>query len=502
MNAVSATLIRSVRVSSASISSKKVADRALKSAWQSMALHMSATAKAGENVGHKIGSKHRVPNLVLSDHWFDVPIDHSGKIPGRINLYVREVVSAENESKELPYLLFLQGGPGFEAGRPTESSGWIKQAVKDYRVLLMDQRGTGLSSPLSVAAICKFGSPAQQAEHLRLFRQDSIVRDAELVRAALLPKGDPWAILGQSYGGFCCVTYLSMFPEALSMVLITGGLPPTDDGCTADAVYRALYHRVLTQNKKYYERFPQDIPVVQGIVQHLASQKDAPGVALPSGGILTPEYFQLLGLSSLGSSAGFETLHYLLEKAWDSDVYFKGEKQLSLAFLRQVESTLRFDTNPLYAILHEAIYCQRASSASKFSAERIRNEFAADFDAVAAAQAGRPVNFTGEMTYPWMYDQMAALRPIKEAAEMLANVDDWSPIYNDEVLRRNTVPVAAAVYFEDLYVDFNLSQATVSKIQGIRTFVTNQYLHSGLRDDGAAIFERLTGMLKGQLLLN
>ena len=48
-----------------------------------------------------------------------------------------------------PYLVFLQGGPGFEATRPTSPpTGWMKRAVADYRVLLLDQRGTGRSTPV------------------------------------------------------------------------------------------------------------------------------------------------------------------------------------------------------------------------------------------------------------------------------------------------------------------------------------------------------------------
>lgn len=52
---------------------------------------------------------------------------------------------------------------------------------------------------------------------------------------------------------------------------------------------------------------------------------------------------------------------------------------------------------PLYAVLHESIYCQGA--ASMWAANRIRYcDFQAEFDAVATARAGKPVCFTG----PWI----------------------------------------------------------------------------------------------------
>ena len=53
-------------------------------------------------------------------------------------------------------------------------------------------------------------------------------------------------------------------------MLITGGLPPLDDGCTAEAVYRACYKRVALQNAKFYERFPEDEGIVRAVVLHLA----------------------------------------------------------------------------------------------------------------------------------------------------------------------------------------------------------------------------------------
>lgn len=43
------------------------------------------------------------------------------------------------EDKSSPYLLFLQGGPGFECARPTEAGGWVKKACEEYRVVLLDQ---------------------------------------------------------------------------------------------------------------------------------------------------------------------------------------------------------------------------------------------------------------------------------------------------------------------------------------------------------------------------
>ena len=63
------------------------------------------------------------------------------------------------------------------------------------------------------------------------------------------------------------------------------------------------------------------------------------------------------------------------------------------------------------------------------------------------------VHFTGEMIYPWMFDDYIQLRPLKEAAEILATDDQWSRLYDGATLRANTVPCAAAVYYNDMYVE-------------------------------------------------
>jgi hypothetical protein len=66
----------------------------------------------------------RVPGLVFNDVWLDVPLDHSRPVSaagnGVISVFARVVTSAINypRCQTLPYLVFLQGGPGFASPRP------------------------------------------------------------------------------------------------------------------------------------------------------------------------------------------------------------------------------------------------------------------------------------------------------------------------------------------------------------------------------------------------
>eukprot|EP00249_Psilotum_nudum_P023876 c29014_g2_i1 orf=461-1783(-) len=440
-----------------------------------------------------------MPELRLRDHHLIVPLDYSLNNSPGISIFAREVVAPGKEDQQMPFLLYLQGGPGFESPRPLEARGWLKKACEEFHVVLLDQRGTGLSTPLTASSLSQFKSAKEQAEYLQNFRADNIVKDAEHVRSCLVPNDEPWTVLGQSYGGFCAVAYLSFAPGGLRHALLTGGLPPLDVGCSAELVYRACFKRVLLQNLKFYDRFPDSVKTVQEVVLHLAEAEDS-GVTLPSGSKLTPRGLQLLGLSGLGSSGGFERLHYLFERAWDPVLVRGCKKQLSYFFLRMFENWLSFDTNPLYALMHESIYCQGA--ASNWAAERVRQELGDKFDAVKAARDGQPVLFTGEMVFPWMFDEIAALRPLKEVANILAEKEDWPLLYNKKALNANKVPVAAAVYYEDMYVNFSISEATAAEIAGIRLWVTSEYMHSGLRDDGARVLDYLLGMLRGRKLLH
>lgn len=423
---------------------------------------------------------HQIPGLILIDHEFTVPLDHTHPDGEQITIFAREVRAA-GAGRDLPWLVFFQGGPGGKSPRPTARSGWIKRATETYRVLLLDQRGTGRSTPVSHRSLTLRGGPQQQADYLKHFRADSIIRDAELIRAQLAGPETPWSALGQSYGGFCITTYLSLAPHGLREAFITGGLPPIDRG--PDEVYRATYRRVIEQNRRFFARYPSDQQRATAIATHLAIND----VWLPDGSRLTPRRFQQLGLA-FGASDGFESVHYLLEEAF---VTGPGGQELGEGFLHGVFEAISLAGKPIFAILHEAIYCQGA--ASRWSAERVRAEHL-EFEPLA----GHPLLFTGEMIYPWMFDEDPALAPIKQAAEILASYDGWPPLYDAAQFRANTVPVAAAVYYDDMYVERAFSEETARAIAGCRMWLTNEHQHNALRADGEAVLGHLMALLQGE----
>jgi pimeloyl-ACP methyl ester carboxylesterase len=424
---------------------------------------------------------HRLPGLVLTDHEFTIPLDHARTDGEQITVFAREVVAPGQEDADLPWLVFLQGGPGFGGPRPDGKNGWLKRALEAYRVLLLDQRGTGRSTPVLPQTLARFATPQAQADYLKHFRADAIVQDAEWVRRALLGEDGRWSALGQSYGGFCLLHYLSVAPGGLREAIFTGGLAPLDR--PPDDVYRATYRRVIQKNQRYYERYPGDAQRARDVAGHLAAH-DA---RLPGGDRLSPRRFQQLGIA-FGASDGFEKVHYLLEDAF---VHGAAGPEVSYTFLRGFENAFSFQTNPIYAVLHEPIYCQE--EASNWSAGRVRAEYP-EFE----LSPGRPVFFTGEMVYPWMFDEYRHLRSLKEAAEILAAYDGWPRLYDVAALRANTVPCVAAVYYDDMYVERTFSEETAHDVQGIRLWVTSEYEHDGLRSYGEQVLSRLLDMLHGE----
>src|SRR6185437_4543461 len=162
-------------------------------------------------------------------------------------------------------------------------------------------------------------------------------------------------------------------------------------------------------------------------------------------------------------------------------------------FAYRATALLTFAAGPLFGALHEACYAQ--GPPTKWAAQRVRAEFPA-FD-VPPVPGGDPVLFTGEMIYPWMFENDPVLKPLAEVAEILADRADWPPLYDPEQLAANEVPVAAAIYYNDMYVPQQYSVRTAGRIRGLRSWVTSEYEHDGLSAGQDKVLDRLIGMVRG-----
>jgi pimeloyl-ACP methyl ester carboxylesterase len=407
--------------------------------------------------------RHQIPGLIVTEREHSLPLDHGNPDGLRLTVFSREL--ADPEGQERPLLIYFEGGPGFEAPRPQrtgESPPWLERALGDFRVLMLDQRGTGRSSPIGATLE---GTPAEQAAYLAHFRADSIIADAEAIRQEL--GVERWSVLGQSFGGFCAMRYLSAAPESLKEVLFTGGLPPLE--ASIDEVYRATFARMRARSERFYGRYPGDRRRMLGLLE-LA--REAP-LELPGGDLLGPERLRQLG-HLLGMSDGLERLHYLLELDPSSP-----------GFLHDAEQATSFARNPIYAILHEA--CWANGGQTRWSAQRIFEQ-----------QEDWPEEFlTGEHIFPWMFEQ-PSLAPLREAAELLAG-HEWPGLYDIKRLAANEVPAAAVVYAEDPYVERHFSERTAASVPGLRVWLTSEYDHDGLRRDGERVLGRLLDLARGRI---
>ncbi|MGW3350547.1 alpha/beta fold hydrolase [Nonomuraea rubra] len=414
-----------------------------------------------------ITATYTIPGMRVRDHVERVPLDWSDP-EATITVFARELVDPARDGEDLPCLLYLQGGPGGKGPRPVGTSGWLGRALESYRVILLDQRGTGRSSRIDGRVMSALGA-REGADYLARFRADSIVADAEHLRTTVFG-GRRWSTLGQSFGGFLTLTYLSNAPEGLSACYVAGGLPSLDPD--AAEVYRRTYPRVAAKNAEFYRRYPHHAETTARLADRLAEG----GVLLPDGDTLTVRRLQSLGID-FGMKPGYERMHWLLD---ESD-------GLPETFLHQVLARSSYADNPLFAALQESIYGHGAG-ATAWAAQRERACHP------AFAEDARPLLFTGEMIYPWMFQEIRALRPFRGAVELLAERDDWPPLYDLDRLAANDVPVAAAVYFDDMYVDSGLQLDTASRVGNTQAWVTNEYEHDGIGEE--RVFARLTRLVR------
>jgi pimeloyl-ACP methyl ester carboxylesterase len=428
---------------------------------------------------HEVVSRVAVDRMIVTGHRIEVPLDWSR--PGgteTISVFAREVVAAEKaDDRNLPMICWYQGGPGMEFAFPTSRGAWLEQLLTRYRVLLLDQRGTGMSAPLEARSLPR-SDPGELAEYLRHFRADSIVRDAERFRAVLLGEEADWQLFGQSFGGFCSLTHLSLLPEHVTGVIITGGFAPVLHD--AGAVYAALAERMVERNADFLARFPEDAERLRRIVDHLSSTEDVDA----HGERLTARAFLTLG-TCLGHLHGAAEVHDAVERA-AHDLDALG--MLGGGAHQQVAGLMSPAANPIYSLLQEACYTQ--GGPARWAAARV-----IEADPRYRLDALPAPCLTGEMVFPWMFEEWASLRPLRAAAEVIATQVSWTPLYDVDRLRANRVPVVGTVYWNDPYVERGLAMETAGLLGNCEVWITNEHEHQAYRVTPGRVAERLFAML-------
>ncbi|QDZ15450.1 alpha/beta fold hydrolase [Humibacter ginsenosidimutans] len=403
-------------------------------------------------------------DLTIDDHTITVPLVWGDDADAR-TLDVHASVITREGGDDLPYLVYLQGGPGHEAPRAFHapaSPSWLDAALAHYRVVMLDQRGTGRSTPVGDADLER-GTDAV-AEHLTHLRADSIVRDAEALRDHL--GATTWSVLGQSFGGFTTLAYLSTDAPSLQHVYLTGGLSAV--GRHPDEVYASTYDKLRTLSLMYYRRFPEH----RDALRRLADLAEAGRIILPDGEIVSVSRLRSIGML-LGTNDGWQTVWSLLEQDPGTN-----------AFRHDLAQALPFSArNPLYYVFHESSYAD--GHATRWSAERVEpDDFKAD-----------PTLLTGEHVRREWLDTVPGLRPWRDVTLRLAEFE-WPRLYDKAVLEASGARGAAAVYVNDAYVPFEFSMETAALLPGVTPWVTSEYEHNGLR--AGDVLSRLIDLAHGR----
>jgi pimeloyl-ACP methyl ester carboxylesterase len=166
-----------------------------------------------------------------------VPLDHSGRVPGRLNL---RVAIAGRPTAPRGTLVFLTGGPGQPGARYlARTRQRLGSALDGYRVVMLDQRGTGAAalrcpalqravgaSDLAVPPSSAVDACARTlGDRRRFFTTQDTVGDLDLLRRAL--GAERITLDGVSYGTFVAERYALAHPGNVARLVLDSVVPQT-----------------------------------------------------------------------------------------------------------------------------------------------------------------------------------------------------------------------------------------------------------------------------------
>ena len=163
--------------------------------------------------------------------------------------------SANPAGRERPLLVYLRGRAGASRRRGPSRTGasppWLERALADFRVLMLDQRGTGRSTPVGVHA--RRAAPRSRPTTSRTSAPTRSCATPR--RSASRARGRALERARQSFGGFCALRYLSARARArCARCSSRAGVPPL--GAPVDDVYRATFARMRRAQRALLRALP------------------------------------------------------------------------------------------------------------------------------------------------------------------------------------------------------------------------------------------------------
>jgi len=181
--------------------------------------------------------------------YLSVPLDHRGATPGRLRL---RVAVADNAAAPRGVLLLLTGGPGQPGpGLAARIVTRLAPLLTDYRLVLIDQRGTGagaINCPRLQSAVGSSDVLAPSAAAVtecatllgntrNFYTTADTVADLDDLRRAL--GVSRWTMDGISYGTFVAERYALTHPGHVRRLVLDSVVPQTG----APALYEESLHR-------------------------------------------------------------------------------------------------------------------------------------------------------------------------------------------------------------------------------------------------------------------
>jgi pimeloyl-ACP methyl ester carboxylesterase len=164
----------------------------------------------------------------------NVPLDYSGRVPGSVALHFAAQRSFPRTGKILIALTGGPGQPGIDFATPSATS--LQPALRQYRLVVLDQRGTGESGVLRCPQVQALrtldpflpqtvaGCAAQVGPTRVFYSTPDTVLDLESLRRAL--GASKVALMGISYGTHVALQYARAFPQNVDRLVLDSIVGP------------------------------------------------------------------------------------------------------------------------------------------------------------------------------------------------------------------------------------------------------------------------------------
>ncbi|WP_287128226.1 alpha/beta fold hydrolase [Candidatus Cyanaurora vandensis] len=201
------------------------------------------------------------------------------------------VLPASSRAPQADPLFFIPGGPGEAATQSFLTLAPVFERInQDRDIVLVDQRGTGRSNPLTCATTDLKACLQKLSADPTQYTTSIAMADLEAVRAAL--GYEHINLYGGSYGTRAALTYLRTYPDRVRAVVLDGVVPLdwTLGLTVAQDAQRAL-DLIFTrceQDPDCQKAFPQVRMEFTTLARQLAAQPRRLTVPHPVSGRLTP----------------------------------------------------------------------------------------------------------------------------------------------------------------------------------------------------------------------